>query len=180
MSCNCEPIARTVVTPCEFPNADENCPIGYVGTDCIHYNGDNDTYIGATKGELLSNTFRKLFTYLKSRINRFTSSSLSITHTPTENGINVNIEIGVSSDEGNRLITGSDGKLYALQDSPRTYIDTNTIDIQDGDSVSANLRFTQSPTINLSATPAGLKADISQSLLNKIQELENRIQALEQ
>ena len=51
------------ITPCEFESANEDCPIGYINTSCITYNGDDEVISGVLNNEslnILSITIRKL------------------------------------------------------------------------------------------------------------------------
>lgn len=170
----------TSITPFEIPFATEECPLGTVSTNCIIYDGEDETYTGLLNKEPFHVSLNKLIGFTKTKLNNVISSSLDVIDTVTDNGTNVRIEVAVSSDEGNQLVKGTDGKLYSIPFPGHNFNDTNTIDFTKSEnSVSARVKLVQSPTVNLSSTPSGIKADLSVALLQRITQLENRIIQLE-
>lgn len=173
----------TSITPCEFPFATEQCPIGYTSTDCINFSGIDDNLTGVLNGEILTTTLNKLVDFAKARtINTMVSDTISISKTENNNGITFGLDVKISNDQKNQLKIGTDGALYAMPFPGELLIDTNTINFSRetlNQGIKADVRYVQSSTINLSSTPSGLKADLTNAFIQRINQLEARIQQLE-
>ena len=176
----CNP--STSITPCEFPFANEECPIGYISTQCVNYQGEDDTDSNIVKGELLTETIGKMLEFIKQKHDNIVSDSITVEQVSHPNGLGFKLEVLPSTDEGNTLIIGNDGRLYGLPFSGYVYLDTNTIDFYfnaSNNTLKANLKIVQSGTVTLTSTPAGLKADLAPSLLTRLDNIEARLTTLE-
>lgn len=179
MSCEQTPIS---ITPCEFPMANSDCPIGYTSTNCINFQGEDDSLTGVEQGELLTLTLDKIVTFVKNRtVNSLNSNTLLITKTSNNNGVNFGLEVNISSDEQNQLTYGSDGLLYSVPFSGEILNDSNSIDLRrtSDNKIEGHVKYVQSPTINLSSTPSGLKADLHSDIMARIATLESKVTNLE-
>lgn len=166
------------VTPCEFENANDECPIGYINTSCITYNGDDEVISGVLNNESLNLTLQKIITHSKTGVFNIVSNTCTVTNTTSDNGVVSSIEVNISSDPNNQLTYGTDGKLFSVKYQGTNYTDSNSINFTKNNinnNVTADIKYVQSATVNLSTTPTGLKADISQSILDRIIALENKV-----
>ena len=177
---DCKP--PVTIIPCEIPNATPECPLGTITTDCIYFNGEDNGVTGVNKGELLTLSIDKLTNFVNiNNVDTISSNTINIVKTPNANGKLFSLEVRVSTDAGNQLTFGSDGWLYAMPFTGETFVDTNTINFtrMPDKKIKAEVRYVQSSTVNLSHTPSGLKADVSNALMQRITLLESKVQALE-
>lgn len=92
------------------------CPV-VVETDCVQYSGPDNTCIGVTSSGTpmtLTQSIIAILNYLSTLWTRLTSSSLSVTTSGTCSNV-VAVELVPSSQSGNILILGNDGRPYVPQ-----------------------------------------------------------------
>ena len=177
---DCKP--PVTILPCEIPNTTPECPLGTITTNCIYYEGEDNGITGVNKGELLTLSMEKLTDFVNSNnLDSISSNTIHVVKTPNANGKLFSLEVRVSTDANNQLTFGSDGWLYAMPFTGETFIDTNTINFtrMPDKKIKAEVRYVQSPTVNLTHTPSGLKADVTNALMQRITLLESKVQVLE-
>lgn len=86
-------------------------------TDCVLYSGPDNSCLGVSSSGTpmtLTNVLNRLFSYITTLFGRITSSSLSVNRSGAC-ADNVTIELVPSSQSGNILTIGNDGKPYVPQ-----------------------------------------------------------------
>lgn len=118
---NCSPCTdcTTPSTPvtCAQPSYTANtCPETFA-SDCTYYTGPDQDCLGISSSGTpitLTSVLIAIFTYLSTILNRITSSSLSVI-SPSSCAGTVAVELIPSSQSGNILVLGTDGKPYVPQ-----------------------------------------------------------------
>lgn len=135
-----EPVCENQCT-CQSPDYSNigECKGSAEITNCVNYSGNDDTCLAIVKPIGLTTVLQKLIAYTKNIFNRVTSDSLVVT-TPGACD-DLKIELVPSTDGGNTLSLGTDGKPFVptvnVSSSGANTGNTLTIDISgDGTSLS--------------------------------------------
>lgn len=165
------------------PDANETCPNGYTKTDCIIYSGETDSCLGINNGMIGTDVIDALKVNIKDRLVDITSETLVITDDITNPCEKVKvIEFVPSTDIGNILIFGTDGKPYvpttAIPDSPEIVAtDSNSVKFTTGGTlnheITADVAVQDSTTITLSIDTNGIKAEVK--LLELLQAIDSDV-----